>query len=325
MTRAVDVRRITLFLVLAFGIAWATGLVIYLTGGLQSSPRLGGRITLAFVLLATAYMGAPALAHLVTRLITREGWHDLYLRPRLRRGWPYWVICWFGPGLLMFVGMAIFFAIFPEYLDSSLETVQKLLQQAAPAQALAQINPWSVVISQTVVAILISPILNAIPVLGEEFGWRAYLLPKLMPLGGKKAVVLTGIIWGAWHWPVILMGYNYGFKYPGAPWLGCVAMVWFTLVLGTLIGWATLRARSVWPGVIGHGAINGIAGIAVLITRGEPNTLLGPAVVGVIGSLGFTIVALWLLVRPHSLDWPAAEEHPPLGELAAEPQGNPPT
>jgi hypothetical protein len=72
MTRAVDVRRITLFLVLAFGIAWATGLVIYLTGGLQSSPRLAGRITLAFVLLATAYMGAPALAHLVTRLITRE-------------------------------------------------------------------------------------------------------------------------------------------------------------------------------------------------------------------------------------------------------------
>jgi membrane protease YdiL (CAAX protease family) len=30
---------------------------------------------------------------------------------------------------------------------------------------------------------------------GEEFGWRGYLLPKLMPLGRWKAYVLVGIIW----------------------------------------------------------------------------------------------------------------------------------
>jgi hypothetical protein len=90
-----DVKRITIFLAFAFGIAWLNGLVIYLTGGLAQSPEIvpGSGVTLALVLLAVGYMGAPALAHILTRLITREGWHDTYLRPR-QTSWPYWIAAW---------------------------------------------------------------------------------------------------------------------------------------------------------------------------------------------------------------------------------------
>lgn len=302
MSKTIDLRRTAVFLILAFGIAWTGGLAIFMTGGLVNSPRIGGGFTLATLILAIVYMGAPAAAHVLTRLVTREGWRDLYLRPKLRRGWVYWIICWFAPPLFIYLGAAVFFVLFPEYYDPTLTTVRKMLGAAAGGQSLAQVDPWMVVISQTLFAVLIAPLINAIPILGEEFGWRAYLQPKLMPLGGRTAMLLTGVIWGVWHWPVIAMGYNYGFNYPGAPWLGPLAMVWFTIVFGTLIGWATLRAGSVWPAVIGHGALNGMAGIVTFFVQGQPNTLLGPSVVGVVGSIGLAVVALILFLVPGAVD-----------------------
>jgi membrane protease YdiL (CAAX protease family) len=304
-----DRRRIIVYLVFAFGIAWAGGLAILLTGGLvNSAPIPGTGLTYAFLLITTVYMGAPALAHVLTRLVTREGWRDTYLRPNLRQGWPYWAIAWFAPGLLTFVGAALFFALFPQYYDPSLSRLREALQQSAasaPGQALPEINPWVLLISGAVQAMLIAPILNALPILGEEFGWRAYLQPRLMPLGGRKAMLLMGLIWGVWHWPVIAMGHNFGLDYPGAPWLGMLVMVWFTLTFGTLAGWLALRGRSVWPAVIAHGAINGIAGITVFLTQDAPNPLLGPLPVGLIGSAGFTLVALLLFLWPGALDAPA--------------------
>jgi membrane protease YdiL (CAAX protease family) len=161
-----------------------------------------------------------------------------------------------------------------------------------------------VLLVQTAIALVMAPVLNAIPILGEEFGWRAYLQPRLMPLGGRRAMLWMGLIWGLWHAPMIALGHNYGLAYPGAPWTGIVAMTWFTFVFGTFIGWASLRAGSVWPAVIGHGALNGIAGIAPMVSKGQPNPLLGPSVAGLIGSIPIALVTLVLFLRPKSFDPP---------------------
>ena len=40
---------------------------------------------------------------------------------------------------------------------------------------------------------------------GEEYGWRGYLLPRLMPLGELKATLIMGAIWGLWHLPVLIL------------------------------------------------------------------------------------------------------------------------
>lgn len=110
-------------------------------------------------------------------------------------------------------------------------------------------------------------------------------------------MVLLGIIWGAWHWPVIAMGYNYGLNYPGAPWLGLLGMVWFTFVFGTFLGWLTLKAGSIWLAVIAHASLNGIAAIGTFLVQGQPNPLLGPTPVGIVASIPFTVLAIWLLWR----------------------------
>jgi len=53
MEKQPDTRRIIIFLGFAFGIAWITGLIIYLTGGLANSPQIVPGISLALTLMAT--------------------------------------------------------------------------------------------------------------------------------------------------------------------------------------------------------------------------------------------------------------------------------
>ena len=319
MNKNLDTRRIYIYLVFTFGLAWAAAVVVYLTGGLQNSPVLipGTPITMALVLIVGPVMGSPGLAHIMTRWLTREGWRDTYLRPKLKRGWPYWLAAWFLPGILTLVGLVIFFLIFPRYYDPSLGVLRDLLTaNVPPGVDIAQINLWLIVAVQIVQAMLIAPLLNGLATFGEEFGWRAYLQPKLMPLGGRRAMLLLGLIWGVWHWPIILMGHNYGLDYPGAPFLGPLAMVWFTLTLGIFLGWVTLKGGSVWPAVIGHAAINGIASLGLLFGQGKPNPLLGPLPTGLIGGLGLALVALLIYISPHGLSEPISG-HEPEEALAA--------
>ena len=79
-------------------------------------------------------------------------------------------------------------------------------------------------------------------------------------------------------------------------------MVWFTFVTGIFLGWVTLKGSSVWPAVIGHAVLNGVASLAVLVTVGSPNPLLGPLPVGILGSAGFALLGLWLFFRPGNIE-----------------------
>jgi len=295
-------KRILIFLVFAIGTAWSMSLVIYLTGGLENGPTYevsGVQISLALILLSTVFMFAPAIANILTRIITKEGKSELHLKPRLKGGrWVYYLAAWFLPGILTILGGVLFFLLFPTYFDPNLST---LIDQLSRMEGVSNINSWVMVVIQTAQALLIAPILNAIPCFGEEFGWRGYPQPKLMALGARKATLLTGLIWGVWHWPLILMGYNYGKAYFGAPFLGPLGMVWFTLSLSAIFGWVTIKAGNVWPAVIAHGAINGIASIGILFTKGNPDPLLGPTPIGIIGGLGLTVVALLIFISPKAL------------------------
>ena len=299
MKQTLDLRRISLFLLFTFGIAWAVALCIYLTGSLANSPELfaGTGITLAFVAVTFVYMFAPTYAQVLTRLVTREGWKDLHLGLNLAKGWPAWLAAWLAPIVLCLLGAALYFLAFPGQADLSLPIMNEMLQQVQSQGAPLDISPSTLLLVLLGVAVLAAPLINSFFTLGEEFGWRAYLQPKLMPLGFRKAMLLMGLIWGVWHWPLIAMGHNYGLDNFGAPWTGMLAMVWFTFVVGTLFGWLVLRGGSVWPAVIGHSVVNAFAGfpIYLLALDAEPNLLLGPMVIGILAGLPWTAVAVYLL------------------------------
>lgn len=289
MFASLDRKRILIFLSFAFGIAWVVALVIALTGGIVNSPVVAPGYTLAVILLALVYMMAPAVAHILTRSLTHEGWQDNGLRLNFRRGKKFWLAAWVLPAVFTILGAAVYFLFFSSSFDSDLTAIRLMLVGSGPAWE--NIAPPLVILFVTLQAVLISPILNGLFTFGEEFGWRAYLLPKLMPLGGRRAVLISGVIWGVWHAPIIAMGHNYGLDYPGYPWLGIAAMIVFCVAAGAFLSWATLRGGSVWPAAIGHAAINGISGLSALVLIGQPNPLLGPLPTGLIGMLGWLVAA----------------------------------
>jgi membrane protease YdiL (CAAX protease family) len=98
--------------------------------------------------------------------------------------------------------------------------------------------------------------LSAIPAVGEEFGWRAFLQQHLIDkLGLGRGVVLLGLIWSFFHLPGLLVGYNY----PETPVLGAFVIFPVELVaVSVFMAWLTLTARSFWPAAIAHGAGNSI-------------------------------------------------------------------
>jgi len=294
MESAVNKKPITIFLIFAFGISWLFGLVIFLTGQVVNSPELipGTGITLAFVLTATGYMWGPALAHILTRLVTRSEWKDLWLKPYFKDAWKYLLAGWFIPGLLTILGSALFFLILPSQFDPELTMITNQLQNAG-----AQISPLVVILSQTAIALVISAPVNMLATFGEEFGWRGFLLTSLLPLGKRKALIISSIIWGVWHWPVVLMGHNYGLGYTGYPWLGLILTVWFTLSIGIYFGWLSIKGKSIWPAVLAHGSLNGLASIGMLFIKGSPQLLLGPSPAGLVGVLPFSLLSLWLMFR----------------------------
>jgi membrane protease YdiL (CAAX protease family) len=304
MISKIDRRQIYIFVAIVYGSSIAVALVVFLNGGYYLNyPEMVN--PLARVLIGELLMLAPAIANVLTRAITREGFSNTLLRPNLRRGWPLYLAALFLPALAILVGGAIYYLLFPSRFDLSMTFARS---QAGMIARSGATNPWLFIIIQTAYAIVVS--LRGLPLaFGEEFGWRAYLQPRLMPLGPRKAVLLVGVIWAVWHWPSIFLGYNYGLGYWGAPVVGPLLWVWVLLSSSTYLGWLTLRSGSVWPAAIAHGVNNASATVVYWFFSGPIDPLIGPSITGTIGSLGYVALALLIFFIPGALA-PTASPQP---------------
>jgi hypothetical protein len=177
-------RDVISFTILVYGIAWALwAAVVPNIGGLLTAARTPDELEAPFV--AMLGMFAPMLAAVVMRVfVSKEG-----LRGSLRPvGRPrYFAIAVLGPMLV--VSIVIVLAV-----ATGLGTF------TAGATPL-----WIVYAGLAFNGLTYS----AFFALGEEYGWRGYLLPKLLPFGEVRAAVIVGLIWGPWHVPLLLAGLNF--------------------------------------------------------------------------------------------------------------------
>ena len=90
---------------------------------------------------------------------------------------------------------------------------------------------------------------------GEEIGWRGYLLPRMIQARIPQPVLLTSLIWGAWHLPVLFAGV---YAVRPSPLLSAARLMVATLALGSILAWIRLGTGSVWPFITAHAAWNAI-------------------------------------------------------------------
>ena len=131
---------------------------------------------------------------------------------------------------------------------------------------------------QLVVAVVVLPPVHALTTIGEELGWRDFLLSRLMGIGLTQwtALIVTGAVWGIWHAPVILMG----LEYVGYPYAGIPMFVVYAILVGVILGWLQLASGSVWVPAIAHGSINAVQRAALIFVTGY-----NPLIAGTLGSL----------------------------------------
>lgn len=255
-------RAVAWYCLIAYTAAWLVCLPLWFGGGLASP---------AFVVCAVVMMFTPTLAAvLVVRFVERRSLGAaLGIKPRasLGRTLAFLGLAWLGVVAICLAGLASS-ALFGTYrfdplgMSMFIDTVNEQFAQhgMSPDSLPTPIRTvWWVQLASSLV---IAPFINTVAAAGEEIGWRGFLYPRLAGLlGPTRAVVLSGAIWGLWHAPVILLGYNY----PSNPGLGVFAMIMPCIGLAAIFSWVSVRGGSVWPAAFGHGAFNAMMGSLALL------------------------------------------------------------
>jgi len=130
--------------------------------------------------------------------------------------------------------------------------------------------------------------------LGEEIGWRGFLVPELNKVVGFTGVsVISGLMWAAYHFPVLLFGdYN-----KGAPaWYSLTCFTLMVVADSFILAWLTLRSKSLWPAAIFHGSHNlFIQSIFTPLTRdtGSTNYIIDEFGFGLVITVTIAAVLAW--------------------------------
>lgn len=287
-------KQFTVYLIAAFSIACVLQIA-------ASIFALKGNTGIFQILLAIN-MFSPLAATAIARIPFRGmGW-----KPMLKGNVRYIFVALWLNSILMILGAGIFFLIFPESFDRKLTYFTSVIIAQAGEQAIEQLEaqgislPIYLVIS-AMQALTIAPFFNMFIALGEEVGWRGAMTPFLKEkLGTTKGRLISGIIWGIWHWPVIILaGYEYGTDYIGAPILGPLVFCLYATAAGILIDWIYDKTKCIWFPSLMHGAINAFVTLFPYLVKAEYSrySIFGPAYIGLISMIPLLIASSIIMIK----------------------------
>ena len=195
-------------------------------------------------------MFAPAVASMVARLVLREGFADVSFRFGGRLAWKY-------TGLALVFPLIIALVAYGTAWVTGLAQFDPQPSAGVGAQLASNVasSPLLVFVIMLALSILLWIFPQTLFAAGEEIGWRGYMLTRLIDAGVPRPILVSGLIWGLWHMPIV---FNPGNTSSPSPALSAVALMGTVVLAGFVYARMRLETGSVWPAIVLHGAWNSI-------------------------------------------------------------------
>jgi len=225
------------------GLAVYFGVLVPASGALEFLVLRTGQPIQSHPGLILLLMWCPAAASLMARLALREGFGDVSFRFGGREGVRALLIAWLYPLAVGFLAYGSAWAAkAATFAPPALERLG--LGSAAPSARFAALLALS---------LTVGTVFSIVSAAGEEIGWRGYMLTRLIDSRVPMPVLASGLIWGAWHMPLILSGQYASSEKPA---LSAALFLVDIVAFAYLAAWLRLRSGSVWPAVLIHASWN---------------------------------------------------------------------
>ena len=264
--------------------SWAMAAVAHFGFGMN-----GMDTPVFFGTFAVVYMFFPMITALVLQAIDKEKFNHTGL-VNFKFSWA-WLVAWLLPVVLTFLCLPINSMMPGVELQYNAEQLINQYhvpedQQDLVREQMGKLPVWLLLVSTVISGLVAGISVNALFAFGEEYGWRNYLVGALKEQKFWVAALFIGVVWGLWHFPLILMGHNY----PNEPRWGILLMVVFCILMGIIELYFVVKTKSMIPAAVIHGTVNAVSGMVIYFILGGNDFLNG-----ITGLAGFITMALAIL------------------------------
>lgn len=254
---------------------------------------MGADTPMELMAFSTVYMFFPMITALVLQAINKEKFNHTGL-VNFRIKWS-WLVAWLLPVVMVLLCLLVNGLMPGVSLQYNAEQLINQYhvpedQQELVREQISQFPAYMLMFFIIISGLITGVTLNTIAAFGEEYGWRNYLVGALREVKFWKATLFIGVVWGLWHFPLILMGHNY----PNEPQWGVLLMVVMCILLGIIELYFVLKTKSMIVAAIMHGTVNAVSGMVIYFTLGGNDFLNGmPGLSGFI-AMAVVILGIWV-------------------------------
>lgn len=277
---------ILFFSIISFGFSWLIFLFVLLFDLSYNNP-----ITVIFLIV---YMFGPFIASFIVSKIKKENFFEkIGLNKKFNR---WFIVSWF---FFIFVVILTIFvsSLFPKVsislrMEGFLEKYSNLLNDPSALKMKEQMEkmPLLFFFLSFIQGLFAGITINAVAAFGEESGWRGFLLNEMKEKHFVDATIRIGLLWGAWHAPIIAYGHNYSQH----PKIGVFMMIVWCILLSFIFNYLRIKSKNVLSSSVLHGTLNGLAGISIIYVKGGNDLTVGLTGLSGFFSLIFFIMLIFV-------------------------------